>query len=247
MEHTVDLRFAEFCLYNHLVVRYGERMPLSRGLAASARHYRSTHQAATRPVRRSGSLAALARSPARATGLHDPVRTRQRRRNGFENLPPRLEITQKNSRPAHTPTQGKIERFHQTLKRWLATREPAATLQTLKDQLNAFQRVYTNNARTGPCGDAPRRDLCRSSEGHPGQRRRQQHWRIRFDTVDPIRQDHPPLRRETPPPRHRKTPRRYPDHTPHHRSGHDDHPPQHRRGPRRTHPDPDRDYQPRKR
>lgn len=44
--------------------------------------------------------------------------------NGFENLLIRLDITQKNGAPAHPQTQGKIERFHQTLKRWLASQPP---------------------------------------------------------------------------------------------------------------------------
>ena len=42
--------------------------------------------------------------------------------NRFEHLLAILGITQKNGAPAHPQTQGKIERFHQTLKRWLAAR-----------------------------------------------------------------------------------------------------------------------------
>ena len=37
--------------------------------------------------------------------------------NGFERLLTQLGITQKNGSPSHPQTQGKIERFHQTLKR----------------------------------------------------------------------------------------------------------------------------------
>ncbi len=40
-------------------------------------------------------------------------------RNSFENELRRLGITQKNSRPNHPTTCGKIERFQQTLKNWL--------------------------------------------------------------------------------------------------------------------------------
>ncbi len=40
-------------------------------------------------------------------------------RNGFEYLLAYLGIRQKNGAPGHPQTQGKIERFHQTLKRWL--------------------------------------------------------------------------------------------------------------------------------
>ncbi len=40
-------------------------------------------------------------------------------RNGFEYLLAYLGVRQKNGSPGHPQTQGKIERFHQTLKRWL--------------------------------------------------------------------------------------------------------------------------------
>jgi transposase InsO family protein len=43
-------------------------------------------------------------------------------RNGFEYLLADLGITQRNGHPGHPQTQGKIERFHQTLKRWLVNR-----------------------------------------------------------------------------------------------------------------------------
>ena len=46
-------------------------------------------------------------------------------RNGFEYLLAYLGIRQKNGTPGHPQTQGNIERFHQTLKRWLG-RGPAA-------------------------------------------------------------------------------------------------------------------------
>jgi transposase InsO family protein len=41
-------------------------------------------------------------------------------RNGFETELARLGIQQKNSSPNHPQTCGKVERFHQTLKKWLA-------------------------------------------------------------------------------------------------------------------------------
>ena len=40
-------------------------------------------------------------------------------RNGLEHLLAWLGIRQKNGAPGHPQTQGNIERFHQTLKRWL--------------------------------------------------------------------------------------------------------------------------------
>ncbi|WP_344118491.1 DDE-type integrase/transposase/recombinase, partial [Neomicrococcus aestuarii] len=48
-------------------------------------------------------------------------------RNAFEYLLPLLGVRQKNGSPGHPQTQGKIERFHQTLKRWLSVRPVAHT------------------------------------------------------------------------------------------------------------------------
>jgi len=59
-------------------------------------------------------------------------------RNGFESELRRLHISQKNSRANHPTTCGKVERFHQTLKKWLRGKptQPAtiAELQTLLDE-----------------------------------------------------------------------------------------------------------------
>ena len=62
--------------------------------------------------------------------------------NDFERLIATLGITQKNGRPNHPQTQGKIERFHQTLKRWLAARPRPATLAELQALLDTFAAVY---------------------------------------------------------------------------------------------------------
>lgn len=48
------------------------------------------------------------------------------------------------SRPYHPQTCGKVERFHQTLKRWLAKQPPAATLDELQAQLDLFGRIYNH-------------------------------------------------------------------------------------------------------
>jgi hypothetical protein len=56
----------------------------------------------------------------------------------------RLGITNKNSRPYHPQTCGKIERLHQTLKRYL-TRQPATkTLTELQAQLDTFVHYYNH-------------------------------------------------------------------------------------------------------
>ncbi len=63
-------------------------------------------------------------------------------RNGFEYLLAYLGIRQKNGAPGHPQTQGKIERFHQTLKRWLGRQPAARTLAELQAQLDAFRLAY---------------------------------------------------------------------------------------------------------
>jgi transposase InsO family protein len=56
----------------------------------------------------------------------------------------RLGITNKNSRPYHPQTCGKIERLHQTLKRYLARQPAAKTLTELQTQLDAFVHYYNH-------------------------------------------------------------------------------------------------------
>ncbi len=56
----------------------------------------------------------------------------------------RLGISSKNSRPYHPQTCGKIERLHQTLKRYLTRQKPARTLTELQSQLDTFVHYYNN-------------------------------------------------------------------------------------------------------
>ena len=48
------------------------------------------------------------------------------------------------SRPYHPQTCGKVERFQQTLKKWLAAHDPAATLTELQELLDEFIDYYNN-------------------------------------------------------------------------------------------------------
>jgi len=106
-------------------------------------------------------------------------------RNAFEYLLPLLGVTQKNGSPNHPQTQGKIERLHQTQKRWLTARPAATSLSELQAQLDAFRQHYNENR--------PHRALNRSTPGQayratpkalPADARTPDHYRIRYDHID---------------------------------------------------------------
>ena len=64
-------------------------------------------------------------------------------RNALEHELRRLGITQKNGKPNHPQTQGKVERFQQTMKNWLrAQPDQPDTLAGLQPLLDAFTGIY---------------------------------------------------------------------------------------------------------
>ena len=106
-------------------------------------------------------------------------------RNEFEYLLAALGTRQKNGAPNHPQTQGKIERFHQTLKRWLAARPRAATVLELQAQLDTFREHY-NTARPHRArdGQTPATAYTTSPKTAPaGSRPDAAHYRIRYDHV----------------------------------------------------------------
>ena len=67
-------------------------------------------------------------------------------RNAFESELARLHIEQRNSRPNHPTTCGKVERVQQTMKKWLAARQAAGDLHDLQCLLDQWREHY-NTAR----------------------------------------------------------------------------------------------------
>lgn len=105
-------------------------------------------------------------------------------RNAFEYLLPLLGVKQKNGAPGHPQTQGKIERFHQTQKRWLAARPRPTTIDALQHLLDDFREHYNEhrphraNDRRTP-GETYRATLKALPNGG-----RDGHYRLRYDRVD---------------------------------------------------------------
>jgi len=107
-------------------------------------------------------------------------------RNGLENELRRLGVRQKNGRPNHPQTQGKIERLWQTLHKWLAAQpaQPAA-LAELQAQLDAFTAHY-NTARPHrslPHRATPATAYAARPKATPGDRAADTHDRVRADTI----------------------------------------------------------------
>lgn len=99
-----------------------------------------------------------------------------------------LGIVHRHSTPYHPQTCGKVERFHQTLKRWLAKQPAAASIVELQRQLDWFRGYYNTcrphralGRRTPAEAFAGRPKAVPSGPGHrfPG------HYRIRRDRIDP--------------------------------------------------------------
>lgn len=105
--------------------------------------------------------------------------------NAFEKLLSSLSITQKNGKPYHPTTQGKIERFHQTLKRWLAAHPAAETIEELNHLLADFQHIYnTQRPHRALHGKTPHHAYTATPKATPTIGEGRELWRVRYDKIN---------------------------------------------------------------
>lgn len=109
-------------------------------------------------------------------------------RNHLEHELRRLGITQKNSRPNHPTTCGKVERFQQTLKNWLrAQPTQPATLPELQALIDTFVDAYNSHRphRSLPHRATPATAYAARPKATPGaDRSHDTHDRVRTDRID---------------------------------------------------------------
>jgi transposase InsO family protein len=109
-------------------------------------------------------------------------------RTGLEAELRRLGIVQKNSRPNHPTTCGKVERFQQTLKNWLTAHpDQPSTLAQLQALLDLFVPAYNQHRphRSLPHRATPATAYTARPKATPGaDRNRDSHDRVRTDKID---------------------------------------------------------------
>jgi transposase InsO family protein len=97
----------------------------------------------------------------------------------------RLGILGKHARPYHPQTCGKVERFHQTQKRWLAVQPAAATLAELRSQLDRLRIQYNQHRPHRALGRrTPQEIFDAKCKAGPGSAVAPVHYRVRYDQVD---------------------------------------------------------------
>jgi transposase InsO family protein len=153
----------------------------------------TAHQAVTGPIVLQEFRAAIAGHGAPASALTGNGMVFTTRfsggkggRNGLENELRRLGVKQKNGRPNHPQTQGKTERFQQTLKKWLAARQPQpADLAQLQALPGAFTAYYNTRRphRSLPRRATPATACTARPKAAPGDRGADTHHRVRAGTI----------------------------------------------------------------
>jgi transposase InsO family protein len=110
-------------------------------------------------------------------------------RNAFEAELRDRGIVQKNGSPSHPQTQGKVERFQQTMKNWLRAQNPQPqTLADLQQLLDQFVEEYNNHRphRSLPHQSTPAARYLALPKAAPtaGARDNDTHTRVRRDRID---------------------------------------------------------------
>ncbi len=96
----------------------------------------------------------------------------------------RLGVVAKHSTPNHPQTCGKVERFHQTLKRYLARQAPAGSLAILQLQLDAYRRYYNaERPHRALRGRTPLAAFSARLKARPTIDRARTYFRVRQDRV----------------------------------------------------------------
>lgn len=106
--------------------------------------------------------------------------------NSFEHELQRLHIVQKNSRPNHPTTCGKVERFQQTMKNWLRVQpHQPSSIAELQTFLDTFTNTYNQQRphRSLPCHTTPSAVYETMPKATPTTTR-DTHSRVRHDRVD---------------------------------------------------------------
>src|SRR4029450_6763188 len=94
-------------------------------------------------------------------------------------------IRLQHSRPYHPQTCGKVERFHQTQKKWLRAQPRAATLVRLQHQLNRFQTYYNTVRPHRALGRrTPAQAYAARPKAGPTGPSIPTHYRVRHDKID---------------------------------------------------------------
>jgi hypothetical protein len=97
----------------------------------------------------------------------------------------RLGVAFKNSRPYHPQTCGKVERLHQTLKRYLAKQAAPGTLQELQGQLDSFVHYYNDiRPHRALSGRTPLQAYSARVKARPAGSSPATYFRVRQDRVD---------------------------------------------------------------
>jgi transposase InsO family protein len=155
----------------------------------------SAHAPVTGPVVLAAFRAAVAAHGVPASTLTDNAMVFTTRlaggkggRNALEAELGRLHVAQKNASPNHPTTCGKVERFQQTLKKWLAAQpvQPTtlAELQALLDQFTTIynhqrpHRALPHRATPAAAYDTLPKALPATSRDHDA------HTRVRHDRID---------------------------------------------------------------